>query len=1338
MFKGRTKRFLQIISVLLTFAIFAGTFTAAAEAVQNENTNHVWLITDNLTETEYSDNIFNRYEDKNFETNTAEIFTYNESGEVDYTYSLSGSVGDATASLDLNFWHNTNDLGNAPYDSAVAEGSETFLTETDGTNFMNSVYGFGIGWSLDIPQIEYINSTTAYFHNGEGKAYRIGAVAPENEGEETTYKLCGFPYDYTIEKNITFENEEDTEGTLQGFIGTDRYGNKDYFNRDGRFIKSEDKNGNTLKTVTYDANNIISSISGDDYTVNFVREETTDSIKTSVNMVSGDSSKTIGILTVQNSKLSSVLINSEDESSYTTEDGAIATTLSTEGRDTVSFEYEETKLAILGDSESIEVASTISGYKCLLFSNVTVNTIDRIEYSYAATDAEDTASLQLAELYNSTDVAYDYESTEIYNLTNQKDYKLLGVQSSQRNKVISQIERNSTDIVNPGYDPADPNNTEETETNPVSETTTEANITDFSYSNAKVTGCYAYIPTTDDSAITTTDAVVYDYTIDNTIKAETTERVGETIDSMVSVFNTECTKETADAEWVVDEDSLTFQSKVGKNSCGEVVYNYTNEENAVYYKYNSNGSTIIEDIDNGLKYLYTYDQYQELTKTEVDLYTVNYDNSSVESIYVNETPLIAYDYTENNLNSESYANGQSLLYFYDAKGNVTEVYSNAKTDENKLFSYTYSEIVEDSDEESKLLTATDHKNNRKTYYTYTPHGEVDEEGSQNETITSEVYDTSGDIENSLFSYSANPDSTNLSLFGSSYTNTFSEETVYSTVVNEETGESTQEESGKTSTATLGINGISEFSSLNTNDAEGTLTSSAVKNGENTLVNRTFAYDDESRITAETSNGTTLTYTYDDNDNIIAISDGTSAVEYVYDEKNQLIRANDQFNNKTYVYDYDGRGNILSKKEYAYTTEDDLTELTPTKTDSFTYYSNAGINWQDELATFNGSPLTYDEGGNLTSYNGYTYTWANGRQLSEITDGTNTYSYTYNDDGIRTSKTVNGVTTNYITDTGTILAEYTDSYSINYWYDEVDNPIGFVYKDKTAESVQEQVYIYTKNIQGDITGFLDSTGTLVTQYTYDAWGNTTNISGTLSTTVGNLNGLRYRGYYYDNETGHYYLQSRYYCSEFSRFINADNANFIGATASELSINLFAYCENNTVNNHDLSGKSITIIICGVAFSAAEIAVIIGGVTFVICYCCDKKFRKTVDEAVEFVLIESVKSVKRVMELFNVSKAVAKTIIKIAATESVKKNFQLKEKKRTKIPNKLKDGDKIKTPTDYGDEFTYKNGTYTHKKTGWKVKKSKDKHYGEEHWHYSPKNGKTGNYYNVDKTGKIIKQ
>ncbi len=632
-------------------------------------------------------------------------------------------------------------------------------------------------------------------------------------------------------------------------------------------------------------------------------------------------------------------------------------------------------------------------------------------------------------------------------------------------------------------------------------------------------------------------------------------------------------KETTNSEWVIDEESLALQSRIGRNSDGEVVYNHYSGENASYYKYNSNGSPIVEDIDSGLKYAYTYNGYQELTKTEFDLYTVNYNNGNVESIYVNDTALISYDFSGENLNSETYANGQSLLYSYDANGNVTEVFSGAKTDENKLFSYTYAEATEDS-ETQKPLTVTDHKNNLKTYYTYAAYNEGD---TEDETVTATVYNISGETETELFSYSANPGGTSLTLPDSAVTNSFTSEKTYTTVTDEESGTETQQESGSKSTTALSIDGVSGFQNINTNDLEGVLTGTQVKNGENTLVNRTFTYDEDSRITSESSNGTTISYAYDDSDNITSVSNGTLTVGYVYDSQNQLIRANDQFNNKTYVYEYDSRGNILSEKEYLYTTAEDLTTLTPAKTDSFTYYSNQGDNWQDELATFNGNSLTYDMGGNLTSYNGYTYTWEKGRQLKSISNGTNTYSYTYDANGIRTSKTVNGITTNYITDNGTILAEYTNNYVINYWYDDLYSPLGFVYTDKTISNPTTQAYIYTQNAQGDVTGILNSSGTQIVNYTYDSWGNVLSITGSLSITIGSINPIRYRGYYLDNETGHYYLQSRYYNPNWHRFINADDSRFIGLTGSVVSVNPFVYCENYPIYYQDKSGNVVDIFV-----------------------------------------------------------------------------------------------------------------------------------------------------------------
>ena len=72
-------------------------------------------------------------------------------------------------------------------------------------------------------------------------------------------------------------------------------------------------------------------------------------------------------------------------------------------------------------------------------------------------------------------------------------------------------------------------------------------------------------------------------------------------------------------------------------------------------------------------------------------------------------------------------------------------------------------------------------------------------------------------------------------------------------------------------------------------------------------------------------------------------------------------------------------------------------------------------------------------------------------------------------------------------------------------------------------------------------------------------------------IAHVNPIRYRGYYYDNETGFYYLQSRYYDPAICRFINADKVNELGANSDLISINLFAYCGNNPVSRKDSSGK-----------------------------------------------------------------------------------------------------------------------------------------------------------------------
>ena len=118
------------------------------------------------------------------------------------------------------------------------------------------------------------------------------------------------------------------------------------------------------------------------------------------------------------------------------------------------------------------------------------------------------------------------------------------------------------------------------------------------------------------------------------------------------------------------------------------------------------------------------------------------------------------------------------------------------------------------------------------------------------------------------------------------------------------------------------------------------------------------------------------------------------------------------------------------------------------------------------------------------------------------------------------------------------------------------------------------YFYIRNVQNDVIGLHDSTGTVVVNYSYDTWGNIVSITGSLKDSVGVKNPYRYRGYRYDEETGMYYLQSRYYNAEWGRFINADG--IVGIKGELLSHNIFMYCNNNAINMCDKSGRFPAII------------------------------------------------------------------------------------------------------------------------------------------------------------------
>ena len=304
-----------------------------------------------------------------------------------------------------------------------------------------------------------------------------------------------------------------------------------------------------------------------------------------------------------------------------------------------------------------------------------------------------------------------------------------------------------------------------------------------------------------------------------------------------------------------------------------------------------------------------------------------------------------------------------------------------------------------------------------------------------------------------------------------------------------------------------------------------------------------------------SGGRTLDYEYDAEERITKVIDSVDGVtEYTYDAMGQLLTESvDGVVVSTMTYD--NYGNILTKNGVSY--EYDST-------------------WKDLLTKVGNDTITYDAQGNPTSYLGHTLTWEKGRQLKSFDSNT----YTYNANGVRTSKTVNGVTHTYMLDGSNILRETWNGNTMVPLYNNEENVCGITYNATP--------YYFVKNLQGDIIAITNQNAEIVAKYSYDAWGVCTITQDTSTVGIASINPYRYRGYYFDSEIGMYYLQSRYYNPVVGRFINQDDPNILTLVEvagqsyeSSLKINSFAYCCNSPVKNWDPTGMLVWSI-SGIVF------------------------------------------------------------------------------------------------------------------------------------------------------------
>ncbi len=593
------------------------------------------------------------------------------------------------------------------------------------------------------------------------------------------------------------------------------------------------------------------------------------------------------------------------------------------------------------------------------------------------------------------------------------------------------------------------------------------------------------------------------------------------------------------------------------------------KEDATVYSYNADTNLLecVQAPEDSLDTAttYTYDAMYRLASV----------SANVDGLSESTSLTATYGYTDDLLTSLS--TGSTTYTF--AYGDFAQR-SSIKIGSRTLAAYEYSE------DENHYLSALDFGNGDRVQYSYDEYGRLVAELYEDGDKVTYKYDNSGglasvhdsatgyetkyyyDFTDRLARYTVKGTSFNHSV---AYTyDKLNNLTALQETINGATRNTnyTYDKDNRIDKITNGEN-ILDY----TYDDFGQLEKRVLSSGETELIKEELTYplgdygpwnliDTRQLTTADKT--ITHSYSYTANGNISSVTEYVSDLDsedstvtrtnYSYDTQNQLIREDNQAAGKTWVWTYDNAGNITSKKEYAYTTGA-LGEALDT-----IIYTYGDSEWGDLLTGYDGEPFYYDAVGNLVYDDEWDYTWEHGRQLASMSHGSRVWTFTYDANGLRTSRTYGTDTYTYVYNGGLLSRMTVGDNVLDFAYDASGTPMTVTYNGAT--------YYYVTSIQGDVIAILNSTGNTVATYRYDAWGNILSQSSTDA--IGSINPLRYRGYVYDGEmTNLYYLQSRYYNPETGRFISADA--FASTGQGLLGNNMFAYCNNNPVNCVDPTGQ-----------------------------------------------------------------------------------------------------------------------------------------------------------------------
>ncbi len=673
----------------------------------------------------------------------------------------------------------------------------------------------------------------------------------------------------------------------------------------------------------------------------------------------------------------------------------------------------------------------------------------------------------------------------------------------------------------------------------------------------------------------------------------------------------------------------------------KTVYTYDNRdniltiaegENITTYNYSDNGNLLSRTNPNGTVASYFYDSYGNLTNHDFNGYAFTYNTlGSILTANSESVQLVNYTYSstiEQDVLNANFGNGQSVVYDYNENCEIISI----KSGEERKYGYEYFEEKDANGKVTKEWT------------------ELTDYVSELKKVIDECKLTVNDL-NGNFVYSVESVSKDEEVedsFNGTVTTIGSD--IY-TLVTEENKDTfkTNETTDFTKEYTYVNDELSKTNIAGITTTYGYNAEKLIFVLDNTINDVSLAYD----------------YNYDEKGNLITenltisskaengvIVETNEVINYTYDDKEQLISA--ETSSIKYEYTYDDRGNILAKKEYSINLDENnekVYTLIEANTDTYVYDET----WEDKLTSYNGQAIIYDAVGNPMNYLGNTLTWTMGRQLVSFGNT----SFTYNEDGVRTSKTSNGITTKFYLDGINIIEQTDGTTALYFFYDSKGEVIGFKYN--------ENDYFYVKNAMGDIIAITDSNKNIVAEYRYDPWGKVLDEDDL--TAIGNLNPFRYRSYYYDTETEFYYLQSRYYDPEVCRFINSDDVNYLGITEREISYNTFGYCNNNPIMYDDRNGTmALTAAAATLGVSTSTLVVAAIMVIIIADLATGGKVVLTLSEAIILIVESAITSVSS-----SIASSRTKTLSNTKAKLPTEKAYQL-----AYINNK---DELIKLPTKY---------------------------------------------------------